>query len=414
MRRERGVEHQRITAMRLICLSLVLAVFACGGGNGEAPNSGDATAVAELVLELSIGDDFEADPEYQFSLIRSILITSDRTIWVADITEGAFGGFGRGIPLLRQYDTEGTLIRQVARAGSGPGEYRQPEGIVELLDGRVAVRDLSLPGKVVIFTADGQFSEAWTSNALGLDGMRWVSNNGFALGVDTGGTLWIPIRGERLGPGTPRKTHFIRIQGNGARLNTIDLPPLPAVQGQEVQVVRTLQAGVRVRMPVGSRYQPRAIWAWSPMGTFAIAQTDQYRIEVLPTPSHPTRIIQRDIPPLSVPRGERRAERERMALQISLRAGVPDIPDTKPPIRSMRFTDDGQLLVTVHMPSRLEDGEWTEDYAFDVFDTNGGLRGRVVLPDSFRYMGMRGDTMWGVFRDELEVQSVRIYTVSWP
>ena len=74
-----------------ICLVLGfgLAASACGGGNGEAPNSGDGTAteVAELILELSIGDDFAAAPEYQFSRIRSILIASDRTIWVADITE---------------------------------------------------------------------------------------------------------------------------------------------------------------------------------------------------------------------------------------------------------------------------------------------------------------------------------------
>ena len=102
-------------------LSLVLAASACGGGNGEVQDSGDGAAadVAELVLELSIGDDFAAAPEYQFSLIRSILITSDRTIWVADVTPGGFGGFARGTPLLRRYDAEGTFVRQIAREGDG-------------------------------------------------------------------------------------------------------------------------------------------------------------------------------------------------------------------------------------------------------------------------------------------------------
>jgi len=92
---------------------------------------------------------------------------------------------------------------------------------------------------------------------------------------------------------------------------------------------------------------------------------------------------------------------------------VPDIPGHKPPIRYIRFAEDGQLLVGVHMPSRLQDGEWTEAQAFDVFDSEGALRGRVVLPDSFRFRGMRDDMIWGVFRDSFEVQSVRIYTVSW-
>ena len=65
------------------------------------------------------------------------------------------------------------------------------------------------------------------------------------------------------------------------------------------------------------------------------------------------------------------------------------------------------------MPSRLQDGKWMETQAFDVFDPEGALLGRVVLPDSFSFRGMREDMIWGVFRDPLGVQSVRLYTVSW-
>ncbi len=179
---------------------------------------------------------------------------------------------------------------------------------------------------------------------------------------------------------------------------------------------------------MSSPYWPRAILAWSPTGTFAVGRTDQYHIEVLPPPPSPegapstprqsTRIVQRDVPLLPVPPAERRAQRDRMDEQIAEfnpdnRVQVPDIPEYKPPIRYIRFAEDGQLLVGVHMPSRLQDGEWTEVQAFDVFDPEGALQGRVVLPDSFRFRGMRGDMIWGVFTDELEVQSVRLYTVSW-
>ena len=78
-----------------LVLGFGLAASGCSGGNGEVPNSGDGTGteVAELVLELSIGDDVAAAPEYQFAFTRSILVTSDRTIWVADITGR---GFARG------------------------------------------------------------------------------------------------------------------------------------------------------------------------------------------------------------------------------------------------------------------------------------------------------------------------------
>ncbi len=172
------------------------------------------------------------------------------------------------------------------------------------------------------------------------------------------------------------------------------------------------------------------------MGTFAVGRTDQYRIEVLPPPPAPdgaastprqsTRVVQGDVTLLPVPPAEREAERDRMTEAISAfdpdsPVRVPDIPEYKPPIRRIWFADDGQLLVWVHMPSRLQDGEWTEAQAFDVFDPEGALRGRVVFPDSFRpygpnsfrFHGMRDDMIWGVFRDSLEGHSVRLYTVSW-
>ena len=101
------------------------------------------------------------------------------------------------------------------------------------------------------------------------------------------------------------------------------------------------------------------------------------------------------------------------AVEPGSRVAVPEIPEHKPPIRHILFADDGQLLVWVHMPSRLQDGEWTEAQAFDVFDPEGELLGRVVLPDSFRFYGMREDMIWGVFTDSLEVQSVQLYTVLW-
>ena len=415
-------------ALRMV---LVLAASACGGGDGEVPTSGDGTAteVAELVLELSIGDDVVAAPEYQFARIRSILITPDGTIWVADVTEGGLGGFARGTPLLRQYDAEGTFVRQVAREGDGPGEYRQPEGLVELPDGRVAVRDLAPPGKVILFTADGQVSETWTSYSLGAGLMRWTSGTGFALGVDGRGILWLPIMDFRLLVAfEPPPAQFLRIQPDGTVLDTVDLPSLPAVERDEIRMERRMRSGGRSTRTLGSLYEPFPVWAWSPMGTFAVARTDQYRIEVLPPPPAPdgaastlrqaTRVVQRDVPLVPVPQAEREAERDRMAQTISAfnpdsPVRVPDIPEYKPPIRRIDFADDGQLLVWVHMPSRLQDGEWTEAQAFEVFDLEGALLGRVVLPDSFIFHGMRGDMIWGVFRDPLEVQSVRLYTVSW-
>ncbi len=311
----------------------------------------------------------------------------------------------------------------------GPGEYRFPEGLVELSDGRVAVRDIAPPGKVVLFTADGQLSETWTSYSLGVGFMRGASNTGYALEVDRGGIVWLPIFDLARASEPFANMQFLRIRPDGTVLDTVGPPSLPAVQRDEIRMERILPSGGRSRRGFSAPYQPRATWTWSPMGTFAVARTDQYRVEVLPPPPAPggaastprqsTRIIQRDVALLPVPPAERVAERKRLEELISAfdpdaRVRVPDIPEHKPPMRSIRFADDGHLLVGVHMPSRLQDGEWTEDQAYDVFDPEGAMLGRVVLPDSFRFRGMREDMIWGLFRDSLEVESVRRYRIVWP
>jgi hypothetical protein len=164
--------------------------------------------------------------------------------------------------------------------------------------------------------------------------------------------------------------------------------------------------------------------------TFAVAPTDRYRIEVLPAPGlgedegnwvgvAPSMVIEREMLPIPVSSPERSAHRRRMVDRASAMEGgenlrIPDVPEFKPPLARVRFSEDGQLLVFVSMPSGLEDEEWTEPMAFDAFDWAGHFRGRVILPGSFVMTRMRGDRVWGVFRGEYDEESIRRYRIVWP
>jgi hypothetical protein len=161
---------------------------------------------------------------------------------------------------------------------------------------------------------------------------------------------------------------------------------------------------------------------------FVTARGDEYRVEILPARNSDPRnamaadleaqavVVERTIPAVPVPRAERAAARKRVADEIASVGGglaVPQMPTHKPRIRGIRFSDDGRLLVAVSMPSRKEDGKWTESTAFDVFDSPRQSVCRLVLPDSFQLFRVRGDHVWGVFRGDNDVESIRRYRIIW-
>lgn len=404
---------------------LALALASCVGDPDPGSQESAEHNVAALVLELSIGETSTAVPEYQFSSIAEIIVVHDGTIWVADGGETATGF---QTPQLRQYDSAGTFVRQVGREGSGPGEYRNPEGLALMRDGRVAMRDLGIPNRLTLFTTAGELDTIWSFGTA----LPWTSRARKALQVDTGGVVWLPFN-TRPGPDRPRRVRtFVRMQGDGAIVDTVQLSAVPVVERDVVQIVRTLPNGGTSTRGFMLPFQPFGRWAWSPFGHFAVARTDVYRIELLPAPgvqpspegaraatASRSTIVEREIPPVPVPQAERRAARQRLTEEISAfdadaRIRVPEVPTHKPPIKWIEFSEDGRLLVSVSMPSRRHDGEWTESNAYDVFDLDGGFQGRVVLPDSFWMFRMRGNHMWGLFRGPHGQESIRRYRVVWP
>ena len=99
----------------------------------------------------------------------------------------------------------------------------------------------------------------------------------------------------------------------------------------------------------------------------------------------------------------------------------PAIPDVKPIFRSITVASDDRIWVTMSQPAvrqpadttaaRAPDApppldEWIEPSVYDVYEPDGHWLARVTLPDRFRPMYMRGDHVWGVQRDELDVNYV--------
>jgi hypothetical protein len=291
-------------------------------------------------------------------------------------------------------------------------------------DGRIALRDYRLADRITFYNPDGTFSHTWSV----WGGLRWTFAGRWRIKVDTGGVVWLPFIGDVPRSGGSPRTTFLRVREDGVVLDTVLTPPRPEVEVDRVRI--TVRGRTRrIKMP----YQPSALVGWSPFGHFATGRSDQYRIEVLPPPPvsrasggtpegstpSPASIITRDVPRVPVSREERRAARDRIAERVQAAGGsksgrIPGVVRSKPYIGTLTFSEDGRMLVRASMPSRLVNGEWVEPWAFDVFDIGGRFMGRVVFPDSFQMLRMEGDTLWGVFRGENDVESIRRYRVLWP
>ena len=55
--------------------------------------------------------------------------------------------------------------------------------------------------------------------------------------------------------------------------------------------------------------------------------------------------------------------------------------------------------------------EWRAPLHFDLFSPEGSYRGSVVLPDAFAPMAVTEDRIFGLIRDELDVQYVVAYSL---
>jgi hypothetical protein len=195
-----------------------------------------------------------------------------------------------------------------------------------------------------------------------------------------------------------------------------------------------------VRLP----YSPKALWAWSPQGYFLTAITNRYAIDTragaqTQLGNNNVRSLRLDVPPLPISPAELRDQslffdRAMDAMRGQREGSLPGMPRVKPFIKEFSIANDRRLWVSVHVESEryspapltgtapfsgrslgppVEQIPWREPNVYDVFEPDGTYVGRVRLPYDFVPLAAQGDDVWGVFRDEFDVEYVHRYRVQW-
>lgn len=395
---------------------LVWAGAACAGGERDGPIGGawggsvvDSAGVTvvhnpaagswrddeawTLTEELRIGS-FGADPDYQFAQIGSIVPNSRGEILVMD----------RQVRKLSFYSEAGEFIRAVGTPGQGPGEFGR--GVTDVFVG---------PGDTLLVPDPrnrrvhrlGPEGELLGSEPLDLERYRPLRFRGSA----TTGRAAVQLRPAG-----------VLVADDAATLDQLALLEPSGAVGMTLLQVR---AGQLLGPEITRYFTPEPAWTLSDSLTVIHALNSEYRISwydrdgvarrIVTLPWEPRRIGDRDIRAFF-------AYLDRAWLS----AGVPpsrleenhrrvSFAETFPAFSTFYVGKEGSLWVQpVRAPGDMTDQEierynFIEDFGssdWDVFGADGRYQGVVSMPPRFQPRWFVGDFIYGVQRDELDVQFV--------
>lgn len=336
-------------------------------------------AVRELPVDLRIM--VEEGPAQPIGELRDFAVAGART-FVLDFKE----------QVVHVYGSTGVFERSTGRKGSGPGEFRNANGLIAAPDGTVWVND---PGnaRLTVLRGDGTFLRHHTFTA-NMYGYRWEGE------FDAQRNLRVAVFALK-GQSGERRT--IRLGLDGQTRDTIPgLQEIPPAARTNVITAkrpgRTSYIGYPFSLLAPPVFDPRGFnWESAGPTTYEVRKVRDDRSVVA--------TAKRDVPPVQIPPALRDAEIRK--LEESLKGADHDadfsrIPRHFPFVAQM-VVDDQSRLWTRRV---LADSSRTE---FDVFSPEGRFLYSARVPARLLGFGrliVRGDAMYAVALDEDDLPSI--------
>jgi hypothetical protein len=421
---------------RLVLGALIL----CGGCEGPArpyklpiihgmPQVGGAPTISIGVVE--------GDPNYEFMDVVGVTRRKSGSIVVAD----------RGITSIRFYDEKGRFIRRVSRNGEGPGELRMLGDFMPLADGFL-VTDWRLR-RILLFNEQGKYIKSLrdpVSPVIEADGYL-KGYPYFSWWLEASVPPYIVLRRTYHGA-----TYAVRYQPERVYRDTITyfLARIPAGEAAPLELTDTLayalsqpRAAKIRRTPSGTPLQVAYNIHFTASSEAAVgidriyvADSDSFIIRAYDLSGRALHTIHEDRPLSPVTATDLEAGKQRLAGNsvdengkrfasaetqrwVNWYYSNMPLPKTKP-TRSRLLVDGNQNLwvqdytmapyggrsLLINNPVG-DDGRW-----WTVFDRDGAKLGRIELPVGFRVTEIGRDYLLGVLRDDLDVQTIVMYPLS--
>ena len=296
-----------------------------------------------------------------------------------------------GVKGVLVFDQDGRFVRQIGRAGAGPGEFRQPAAFGWHGD-TLWVLDNALY-RVTSFNLAGEFVDSWRyERPKG----SWASSSWSERGVLPGQAI---LFSEGSGIGSV-------MQLDSARLVVVDQGI-----GETRLIANWSPTGgfVRAHLPGGGELQGLHPWPKSDLVVVDSDRSrvvlvsrrdhDRYRVTLLDTKADT--VYRTDVPvvPRRVSRADIKSWRERYSDQdgVIRRAveEVTQIPDHWPAAMAVVVSPSGATWVR-----RAPAGS---SVRWDVLDPAGNLFGFVILPSSIDLQDVGDGILWGTELDAFDV-----------
>jgi hypothetical protein len=341
---------------------------------------------------VTIGD-IEGEEHDVLSVVTGAVRLSDGSIAVGD------GGALR----VRIYDRGGRHLRSFGGPGEGPGEFGVMGMIGRLRGDSVGVWDRRRK-RMTVFSKTGEPRTGPPATVSGelVPAIGWLEDG--SLIVTPMITFAEAMRAES--GETRREKRFIVIRPDGTEETVLVL------RGQETIVTRSgrTYAPKRVLFGRDSYLAPSA-------AGFVAGESDSFELRRRSWDGRLVTIIRKPGPARTVTDAElmiaeANAERVRQQiLRITGRAGrgSSSTADTKPPHRATHPYFDALMVdATEHIWVRQSSlGAATQSWL--VFDPGGIWLGAISLPGNLRVTDIGSDYILGIYRDDLGVESVRLY-----
>ena len=406
------------TRHSLAILAISFLVAACGGDSSGTAWAGTVTDSAGIpvvnnpvegmwapggawtvVEELSIGS-LEGDEAYQFGQIGGVDVDADGNVYITDAQAQE----------IRVFDPAGAYLQTIGAPGGGPGEFGRGVSGVFVVGDELVVPDLG-NARVSRFTLGGDF--------IASEQIDLAKGVPLRMDMASGGRLAAQYRNINPADTTtePAGDPIVTLALGGATPDTLAvLPP-----GQSLQI-KGGQARIR-------QFDPEPIWDADTDGRLFTAMNSGWRFQVWAPDGTLQRIITRPF--------ERKpfTERDQQVFQDAMRdllrqQGVPpeaaqnflsqlEFADHYPAFVSLALGPLGSTWVqNFRTGDELVGEEGTTFNVQDlgstdwgVFDAEGRYLGVVTFPGKYQPILAKGDRFYGIARDELDVQSLKVYRV---